>query len=133
MLNKVTKDWGDGSYTFCLTFKEICELEEKTDRGLEWLLREVATGAQKTMHLREVVRLGLIGGGKEPTAAFKLVKQYFDGEPGLENKALAFEILNAAAFRPKDLKPKKATRRPTNQSAGDGPSQTSSEQPAPPA
>lgn len=130
MLNKVVRDWGDGTYTFCLTHKEIYELEAKCDRGLEWLLREVVSGAQRTEHLREAVRLGLIGGGLGPTEALKLVRQYFEGEPGLENKALAYAILNAAAFRPKDVKPGKATRRPKTPSAGAGPSQPSSEQPA---
>lgn len=124
-------DWGDGHHTFRLGFREICELEDKTDRGIIWLYRELERGEAKLTHIREVHRLGLIGGGMEPPAAIKLVRQYIEERPNvLANIATAKLILLPVLLEPKGDALPKAQRRRKTKDVGASPSRVSSEQPA---
>lgn len=128
---RATFDWADGSHTFRLTFKGICELEAKIDRGILWLYRELERGEAKLEHIREVHRIGLIGGGMEPPAAISLVRRYIEETPSvLSNTMSAKLILLPVLLEPKGDSLPKAQRRRTKKDAGDSPSRVSSEQPA---
>lgn len=129
---RATFDWGDGEHTFRLTFKGICELEAKVDRGIMWLYRELDRSEAKLEHIREVFRIGLIGGGMEPLKAIQLVRNYIEDRPNiLANTASAKLILLPVLLEPKGDALPKAPRRRKKKDAGDSPSRVSSEQPAP--
>ena len=89
-------DFADGTYRFRLAIGQWEELDEKTNRGPEELLRMTVDGTWRPLHLREVIRLGLIGGGLESGKALALVKRYFDNEPLGQHVALVARILEVA-------------------------------------
>lgn len=90
--------WGDGTYAFRLGITEIDELEEKTETSI--FLLYAATGTElpyiKNKACREVIRLGLIGGGMAPVDAMAKVARYVDERPLTETVAAANLILKAA-------------------------------------
>lgn len=108
---RVTFVWGDGEHTFRLAYKQLRELQDKTGCGPEELAQRIASGKWRVDDLREVLRLGLIGGGMEPTSALTLVIRYFDGRPLLESKQPAYLILLAILAQPEGDKVGKAGRR----------------------
>ena len=95
---KTAFDWADGNYTFRLGLGEIEELQEKTGCGPYFLLNRMRSGEWRVGDLRETIRLGLIGGGLEPSKAFGLVKKYVDARPLLENLNPAMAIISAAVI-----------------------------------
>ena len=129
--------WGDGEQTFRLGIGQFRELQEKVN------LRRLAIGAPITGpmallnalrandawpdDIRDVLRLGLVGGGKTPAEAHRLLQHYFDAVPPLENMRPAFVVLMAGlAGAPGDddaskKKPKRATstRRSTSPGSTD--------------
>ena len=128
---RATFDWADGEHTFRLTFKGICELEAKIDRGLLWLYRELERGEAKLEHIREVHRIGLIGGGMDARDAIALVRRYIEEAPNiLTNTSSAKMILLPVLLEPKGDGLPKAKRRRTKKDAGASPSRSSSVQPA---
>lgn len=82
---EVTAPWGDGEHTFRLTVPCLIELEQKCDAPFMVVLHRLGSGTYKINDVRETVRLALIGGGKTPTEALKLVKNYLDDRPPLED------------------------------------------------
>ena len=48
--------------------------------------------------VREVIRIALVGGGKAPVEALKLIDRYVDKRPLVETIPLSFDILEAAFF-----------------------------------
>lgn len=97
----VTRDWGDGTYTFRLDFGAWPELQEKCKCGPATLLKRVAQGEWLVEYLDNIVRLGLIGGGTEPAEALKLVRRYVRERPLTENVELCIELLLASLYGPK--------------------------------
>ena len=98
----ITVEWGDGEQTFALPIDQLRELQEKTGRGPLALLRKVQAGEWFVDDLREVLRLGLVGGGAKPPAALALVKRYYDTHGGhIEHAPTAVAILAAALTAPK--------------------------------
>lgn len=95
-------DWADGHYKFRLAVGELRELDEKTDRGPLELLRMMDDGTWRAPHVRETIRIGLIGGGATPTKAMTLVKRYVDDRPLMESVIAARAILFAAVAGPRD-------------------------------
>lgn len=94
----VSFKWADGRHTFRLAIDQMRELQEKVDAGPAWLLDRIRVGNWRIDDLRETIRLGLIGGGKEPLAALGLVERYIDKRPFAENVSPAIVILSAALF-----------------------------------
>lgn len=98
--------WADGIHRFRLGLGEISELQEKINKpriamGGEpigpWTLMQLAREGNLWPHeTREVIRLGLIGGGKNPLDALALVLRYVDARPALENLPFVVLILMAA-------------------------------------
>ncbi|MEM9965010.1 MAG: gene transfer agent family protein [Asticcacaulis sp.] len=93
---KVNVFFGDGKHDFQLDIPRLEELQEKVDLGPEALARAIASGNWRAEHLRETIRLGLIGAGMEPEAAFKLVERYAGAGYLSGCKSVAYEILMAA-------------------------------------
>lgn len=102
-VNEVWLEFGDGSYLFKLKLKQIAELQEKCNAGVGEIYARVELGNYWIEDLYEVVRLGLVGGGKglvneqelvvSPELALKLFKRYGEDRPLDQLWTLAQSIL----------------------------------------
>lgn len=144
-------DWADGSYHFALPLPQLVELEDKcgtTDtsgirrrKGVIAIYGDLIAGlgvqdgqivanplmgSASAYEAREVIRLGLLGGGRgivdgkdvkvDPTAALRLVRAYVDERPIIERWTTAAAILKAAVEgyeAPKAAPAKAPAKRPT--------------------
>lgn len=98
--------WADGDHKFRLAIGQLRELQETINRarvaigappiGPMSLLRLLRTTDAWPDEIREVLRLGLIGGGKKPLEALALVKRYVDDRPLGESAPVALAVLTAA-------------------------------------
>lgn len=102
---EVTLAFADGEHVFRLGIGELRELQTKTGVGPVKLFRRLAEGDWLVDDLREIVRLGLIGGGSNPPEALRLVGTYVDDRPWTETVPVAAQVLQAALFRPEELAP----------------------------
>lgn len=96
----VTATWGDGEYTFRLEWKHWLEIQEKLDLGPNELLERLILRKWRVQDLAEIVRLGLIGGGKSPVDAIALIRRYVHDRPILENVEIATRIVSASLIGP---------------------------------
>ncbi|TPL49232.1 gene transfer agent family protein [Mesorhizobium sp. B2-4-4] len=110
---KVTLDFADGTYPFRVGWGEFAELQEKTDAGPFVVLGRLMDRTCRTADISNVIRLGLIGGGMEPTKALALVRSYVEDRPPAENLPIAQAVLMAACMGAPDerIEPKKKARR----------------------
>lgn len=92
--------FGDAEYNFCLSIKQLQELQDKCDAGPEYIRVRLSTSAWRVEDIRETIRLGLIGGGLPFDKALKLVGYYIDDpdRPLGEHVLTAHEILSAAIY-----------------------------------
>lgn len=95
-------DWGDGKYAFRLGVSEIDELEASADTSVFVLYGSTGTDLPfiRFKQTREVIRLGLIGGGMSPVDAMAKVARYCDERPLHESVVAANQILRAALRLP---------------------------------
>lgn len=96
----IARDFGDGTYSFGLTWAGMLELEEKSKSPLLPLLLRLSTNVWHVNDAPAVIRLGLIGGGLAPTKALTLVRDYVEARPSNEFVPLAAEVLRLALFGP---------------------------------
>ncbi len=87
--------FGDAEYTFCLTDPMLAELEKITGLGVGALYFQMLNLAYPAEYLREIIRLGLIGGGMNPEQAKRFCDAYGVNRPLAEVLGLAFEIMAA--------------------------------------
>lgn len=73
---EITTQWADGTYTFRLTVNGIIELEQKCDAPFAVIFGRLTSGAFALNDIRETLRIALIGGGKTPVEAMKLIERY---------------------------------------------------------
>lgn len=92
----VSFEWADGLHTFRLPIGQLRELQEKTGVGPLRLFNRLLDGSWHVDDAREVMRLGLIGGGMEPLEALRLVQRYVDARPLMETQAPALLVMGAA-------------------------------------
>jgi len=94
-------DWADGKHTFRLGLDELEELEQKLDTSLFALARRLHPDVPnaRTKDIVEILRIGLIGGGKDPATAFALVRRYVDERPIEENRDMAYAVVLAGLAR----------------------------------
>ena len=79
---EVTLEWGDDQYLFALKASQIEELEKLCDEGIGRIAARVFSRVDFSYkHVRETIRLGLIGGGMPAVEASRLTKTYVDGVP----------------------------------------------------
>lgn len=100
-------EWADGTHRFRLGWGELAELQEKCDAGPYVVVQRLLDGTWRVQDLREVVRLGLIGGGMTPADSLKLVRLYVEARPPMESVAVAQAALMAAVIGAPDERPKK--------------------------
>jgi Phage tail tube protein, GTA-gp10 len=96
----VTLEWADGEYSFRLPLKQLEELEERFDRSIFVITDRMATRTATSSEIREVLRLGLIGGDSfKPAEALAIVRKYVDERPLDENRDAAYVVCLAALAR----------------------------------
>lgn len=93
---RIEFDWADGTYSFRLAWGQLSELQEKCDAGPYVVLNRLHNGSWRIEDITNIIRLGLIGGGLQPSAALKLVRAYVEDRPPMENLIPAQVILSAA-------------------------------------
>ena len=108
----VTLAWADGDYNFRLAYGQWAELQEAVNRpriaigapaiGPTDLLQLMARGNCWPHELREVIRLGLIGGGMKPDRALVLVKRHVETAGWAHNAAVAGTVLARSMMGPPD-------------------------------
>ena len=92
---RITEDFADGTYEFCMNYGAIRMLQEARDMGPLFIWGLIEANAWRFEDIREIIRCGLIGGGMSPIAANKLVKVYVEERPAMENVGLAKRVLGA--------------------------------------
>lgn len=92
----ITLPFADGDYTFRLAWGELTKLQEACDAGPFLIWSDLLNGQWRVEQITNVIRLGLIGGGRQPEEALKLVRGYVEDRPPLQTLALAQGILGAA-------------------------------------
>lgn len=108
----LTIDWADGSHTFRLGIREWEQIDETCEIGPLELFRVMNAGTWRFKHLREVIRLALIGGGMEPIKALSLVRTYVEQRPPLESALLCEAIVKVGVMgAPPDDQPQKKSAR----------------------
>lgn len=103
----VELDWADGTYTFRLSIEGMEELEARWSReaGRDVSLFTVVSllspqrRSARLEHIREVLRVGLIGGGMSPVDALAKVRLYIDQRPLDENRDIAYAVALAGLER----------------------------------
>ena len=83
--------WGDGEHVFRLAIGQFRELQEKVNGrrlalggqmvGPMSLLNQLRANDAWPDDIRDVLRLGLIGGGMKPPEAHRMLVSYFDANP----------------------------------------------------
>ncbi|ESZ76296.1 gene transfer agent family protein [Mesorhizobium sp. L103C105A0] len=98
-LTHIDEFFGDSVKRFDLHangFDQLIELNEKLGEGPLVTFRRIYSGQWRVQDIREVLRLGLIGGGTTPAEAHKLMTRYFERSPLGEHAALALAVMSAA-------------------------------------
>ena len=75
---EVELEFADGDYLFKLPLKRLAELEDKCGAGIGAIYKRLALHEYSNTDIREIVRLGLIGGGLTGLEAAKLIERYVD-------------------------------------------------------
>ena len=99
----ITRDFADGTYSFRLAYGQWLELQEAVNCGPLELYVNLLNRHWRIQHIREIVRIGLIGGGQTPVEALRLVRRYVEERPLMENVQLAIEIVAASIELPKGV------------------------------
>lgn len=94
--------WGDDYHSFKLGIAQLEELQEKTDRGPMELHDLIAQKRWRIGWLTETHRIGLMGGGMKPEAAFKLVQRYAGEPPFAHLSITALVILESCLIGARD-------------------------------
>jgi hypothetical protein len=97
-----TGELGGEERQFALYLGQWEELEGIVNCGPLELFNKLARLEFRANWLREITRLGLIGGGMNPIEAKKLVTRYVDNVPFSEAWPLAFQIVARACHRPNE-------------------------------
>lgn len=90
--------WGDGEHTFRLTVNGAIELEQKCEAPIAVIHHRLHAGTYKIADVRETIRIGLIGGGKKPDEALRLVRTYVDQRPLAESWQVARVVAHSLMF-----------------------------------
>ena len=108
----VTLEFGGEEHTFRIAFGQWRELQESINKhrleigepvlGPMGLLRAMLDGNAWPHDVREVIRLGLIGGGMKADRALVLVKRHVEGRAYFNSMPTARTVLQFAMFGPPD-------------------------------
>jgi len=94
---EVTLFFGDSDHKFAMRIGELMELDQKFELGPLVMFKGLSEGTWRAPWVREIIRIGLIGGGMIPSRASDLVKRYVDEVPDwMSNSMLAMTVLGAS-------------------------------------
>ena len=109
--------WAGENRRFRIAIGEFRELQECVNRrrveiglppdGPSGILTSLRTKNAWPDDVRDIIRLGLIGGGAQRIDAARIMKREFDGTPLLQHTKTAFLILLAALVGDPDDEPSK--------------------------
>lgn len=105
----ISLDFGDGEHRFRLAIGQLRELQEKLAASPGAVLKRLIAYEPMADDAREVLRIGLVGGGMPPADALSLVRRYVDARPLIEPLPIAVKVLQAALFGVPDEKPGKSS------------------------
>lgn len=97
-MTTLTRFFGDSECEFGFTPQTILELERVTGSGIGTLCARLFNGQFGLAEIQNVIRLALIGAGKEPQSASELVAAYVGIRPLEESFELAVAILQHLYF-----------------------------------
>jgi hypothetical protein len=99
---RVTLAWGEGEATvFRLPFGLAADLEQTYAPLSVYEMLELALRSRLPLRIvRDVLRIGLIGGGATPAEALRLVRIYCEQRPFTESQIPAIKVLEAALLGP---------------------------------
>lgn len=95
MSTRITTSFGGQNRNFELRIGEIIELERLCRAGIGEITARLLDGRHMVSDIRETIRLGLEGAGTSPVEAHALVSRYVEGQPLMDNLALAQAITTA--------------------------------------
>lgn len=121
----ITLPWADGDHTFKLAWGELILLQEATDIGAFVLLDRMSSRQCKIEEISHTMRLALIGGGKTPEEALRLVRSYVETRPPAENLMFARGILATACYGAGDEPPGGAKGEATDNVSTTSPTESS--------
>lgn len=107
---EIVLEWGDGEYNFALKGRQIEQLENNHSLGIGAITRKVFTDECTSTMIRDIIHLGLEGGGMAPVEAARKMKRFFEGQPlaGIDDPssplATAKAVIGAAWFGVSSLK-----------------------------
>jgi hypothetical protein len=78
---RVTAFFAGEDREFLLAWGEIMQLQESRDAGPGWIQVRLMTNQWLVQDVVEVIRLGLVGAGEEPSSARRLVKLHVEQKP----------------------------------------------------
>lgn len=119
---EITLAWGDHDHTFRLGIAEWEKVQEKCDAGPSEILSRIAPvfaateagldvkqlitagylGTWRINDVREPLYRGLIGGGLEPTAAGRVIRELVDERPLMESVCMAYRVVLASVVGAED-------------------------------
>lgn len=122
---EITLAWGDEDRTFRLGIREWEKVQEKCDAGPAEILARLAPafialqqglspqqvisagylGTWRVHDVREPLYQGLIGAGKNPNEAGKIVRDLVDERPLIESMAIAYQVVLASVTGAEDEPP----------------------------
>jgi hypothetical protein len=128
---EIELEFGDGTYLFRLPLKQIAELQDKCNAGIQEIFGRIIQGKARIEDLTETLRLGLIGGGMEPVQARRLIERYAfppkfsEGEKPVEYLwTNALSVLSACLQGYDDKKKETAETKGTGDSTSPPPMET---------
>jgi hypothetical protein len=98
----LTAELGGEERQFALFLGQWEELQETLGFGPLEVFTRLSRLEFRANWLREITRLGLIGGGMAPAQAKRLVERYVDTVPFAEAWPLAFQIVARSCYRPNE-------------------------------
>lgn len=106
---EIVLPFGDGEHLFALKWKQIEHLEKLCDASVSEIASRVIGMRPRLADIRNVILLGLEGGGMPPVQASQMVERYLDGRPiaGIGDPesplAVAVKIVSAMWFGVEDI------------------------------
>ena len=109
-VSRIETPFADKKYAFEMKWERIVEWEETFNKSMFGTFNEmVERRTGRASEVREIIRLGLIGGGTKPTEALRLVGRYVENRPLSESVPVALEIVEAALFGAPESEPDEST------------------------
>lgn len=106
---EIVLPFGDGEHLFALKWKQIEHLEKLCDASVSEIASRIIGMRPRLADIRNVILLGLEGGGMPPVQALQMVDRYLDGRPiaGIGDDesplAVAVKVTSAMWFGIEDI------------------------------